>query len=924
MNDKNINEINKITDLISSLIHEYLYKKDYLKTLDIFQQELSEKIKSGQFYSLLNNNKVSYDSSSLINYFESGNKKKFMEHWCKIIPNNLKLTVPTLFKLDFNIEIYFSIYPILKPNANINDIRTLKSLKQNMEEFKIYLEQNNTEQFKTPEFLSYYALPYVADPRNNPIYAHLFTPEWTKCLKEQIQKCLDYYSPKNFNKLPILYDLTRGKKVITVNNNISNNLKDNNNNKKDENTIKELINDNKILNEENNMLKIKDDENKKIYIDAQKTWCSLALDIISYSFDLMDLYNKITNNQKNNTIDEINNKLLKYQNFLIKNFEELEKNNKNINEVDNMLNSKEFKIINNDTNIEDNPISKDIPNIKDNKSNNFDYISNIANSNKKDNISNMDINSNILNNSIKFNNLISSSDKKNRIINQKINENYSNKKNEKNLITNNYSNNLINMKKLIQALNKEIYIDDNKIAHILQEIRFRIYNKENPDIRKLTLFEIFYYDLLGTLSNSSIIFKQLLSNKILNLEVMKLVNGLANFNAGKNYLLSKNNLIEDIVKCMIAEKNDTELRQNCLGAIQKFTLRNEPQNKLIELNVIHYLVDIFTNQSDSLSDYSIEYGLALLMNLSLRKEGKEKFEAVGEKIIKIILNFLNCDNIQILTCINGMLYSLLKKKKFRELARNMGVEEKLKELEKFNNKQINKQIKYILDELNNYSSDKTDYNGDIKEESFAEEDINTKDDLNNIYNEYPEKKIYDEKYIEEHYKILSDFIITNNKLELIEKTKIIYFMNENINMTKGLLATINNISNDSSFRNEENNNIRIEEREEEIINTNMNEEENEDNNNYEEQRYECHVINENNNDFDDIYGRQDDGFAFKTKDKLKRTPPRQNKYEGQRYKYNVINENNNDFDDIYGRQDDGFAFKTKDKLKRTPPKQNKF
>ena len=61
-----------------------------------------------------------------------------------------------------------------------------------------------------------------------------------------------------------------------------------------------------------------------MYIDAQKTWCSLALDIISCSFDLLDIYNKITNNQRNSTIDEINNKLLKYQNFLVKNFDELE------------------------------------------------------------------------------------------------------------------------------------------------------------------------------------------------------------------------------------------------------------------------------------------------------------------------------------------------------------------------------------------------------------------------------------------------------------------------------------------------------------------------------------------------------------------------------------------------------------------------
>ncbi len=45
---------------------------------------------------------------------------------------------------------------------------------------------------------------------------------------------------------------------------------------------------------------------------------------------------------------------------------------------------------------------------------------------------------------------------------------------------------------------------------------------------------------------------------------------------------------------MISEKIDSELRQNCLGAIQKFILRAEHQNRLIELNVIHYIVDVFS------------------------------------------------------------------------------------------------------------------------------------------------------------------------------------------------------------------------------------------------------------------------------------------------------------------------------------------
>ena len=106
-------------------------------------------------------------------------------------------------------------------------------------------------------------------------------------------------------------------------------------------------------------------------------------------------------------------------------------------------------------------------------------------------------------------------------------------------------------------------------------------------------------------------------------------------------------------------------------------------------------------------------------------------------------------------------------------------------------------------------------------------------------------------------------------------------MNENLNMIKGLLITNSNRSNDSSFRKEER---EEKEEKEEGIKKNLdsndfNEEiNNEKNNDDEEENMNSNNAIKNNNDFDVIYGRQDDGFAFKTQDKLKRTPPRQTKY----------------------------------------------
>ena len=820
-------EINKTTDIISSLIHEYLYKKDYTKTLDIFQEELAEKIKQGKFYSPPITDYPT--SESLISYFKSGEKDKFLSHWTRLIPNNLILTESTLYKLNFYIQIYFAIYPILNPRTNINEEKIQKNLKKNMEEFKSFLERNKPQSESSSEFLAYYALPYIPDPRNNFTYVNLFKPEWTACIIEQIEKCVEYYSPNKVCNLPLLYDISMGKKIININNNINNNLRGYIG--KEGKKMKELI-------EENKDLKDKEENNKKIFLESQKNWCSLALDIINCSFDLVELCNKLSNNQNLANIDEISNKLIKYQNFLVNNLNDLNKNKISPEIKITPLNIKHVLSRESNINITSNT------NINNNVSISMNSINNIHKNSSPDTTTK------------KISNLsVSKELKKNKINKIEMKDS------------------IINMKKLNLILNSKHPIYNEKINHLFKEIREKIYSKDNT-LRALTLYQIFFYDILGALSNNSL-FKQLLSNKNINLEIIKLVNSLANYNIGKNYLLSNNNIIEDIVKLMIAENTDTPLRQNCLGSLQKFSLRNEPQNKLIELNVIHYLIDIFMFQGDILSDYSIEYGLALLMNLSLRKGGKEKFEAVGEKIINILIKYLKYDNIQILTCINGMLYSLIKMKKIRKLAVELGIIESLENLKKLKNEQINKQIKCIQDELNKYSENNIDdiNNTNEKEDLFAEEDIHAKDNYDTIINEYPESRIYDDIYKEKHYKILEEYLIKpNSELEKEEKIKINNFMNENLNMTKVLLMTNSNRSNDSDENPINNNNN----------NNNIKTEENYEDKNIKEnelhKKYNIIVDDyynmKNNNDFDDIYGRPDDGFAFKTNDKIGRTPPR--------------------------------------------------
>lgn len=719
-------ELNKSTDMISSLIHEYLLKKDYNKTLDSFQEEVTQKIKTNLYYKPYFQE---INETSVLKSFTLGNKIEFFKQWNRLIPSHIKLKETAYSKLEFFIEIYFAIFPLLGDKKMTPQIQ--KELKINMEDFKKYLETKEIELSKTTEFLAYYALPYVPNPKEHPSYQSLFSPEWTKELKEKIKQCIKNYLPSL--KYPVLYDLVSGSdedqgKIEAMRAYLESLSL--------ENVNVNVNEDNGKLIEEYKKLKAKEEKSKIAFVDSQKTWTNLALNIISYSFDLISFIKK--NNIENSPqIEKINKKLNKYQIFLKKNIEELEKNKNNSNNS-NLLIKRE-----------------DIETIQNSK-----YEDSIANQPTIEQIQPP------MNQSLQQQNTI--------IERKSIQIDYE-------------PSHLIDMKKFVTSLSKRTTDQENKQWYIFREIRVRIFRRSDITLKQLTLYSIFYYDLFGTYSKSSNMIHYLLSNEILNLEVMKLLNSIASLSKGRNYLLAKDTLIDDIVQCMIREKGDTDLRQNCLGTIQKFTLRTTPQNRLIELNVIHYIVDVFTYESNSLSEYSMEYGLALIMNLSLRKEGREKFEAVSERIMQILLNFMKKDNLQILTCINGTLYSLLKRKKFKIEAQKYNL---VNVLTNFNttNPQLKKQISYILEELSNPP----------EEEEYIEnfdEDINAKDDDELAYDEYSDVDSIDETLLEEHYKVLGEYIIRNEEINKNEEQILRKFMNNNPNMSANVnKSTINSIS----------------------------------------------------------------------------------------------------------------------------------
>ena len=151
-----------------------------------------------------------------------------------------------------------------------------------MEEFKKYLDSKQIELSKTTEFLAYYALPYVPNPKEHPSYKQLFTLEWVNGLKDKIKECIKNYLPSPSTKFPVLYELISNGED---NNQKIENLKDKNNNNNETNSNAKLLEmENGRLNEEIKKIKNKEEKSKIAFIESQKTWTNLTLGIINNYF----------------------------------------------------------------------------------------------------------------------------------------------------------------------------------------------------------------------------------------------------------------------------------------------------------------------------------------------------------------------------------------------------------------------------------------------------------------------------------------------------------------------------------------------------------------------------------------------------------------------------------------------------------------
>lgn len=102
----------------------------------------------------------------------------------------------------------------------------------------------------------------------------------------------------------------------------------------------------------------------------------------------------------------------------------------------------------------------------------------------------------------------------------------------------------------------------------------------------------------------------------------------------------------------------------------------------------------------ALSEYSLEYASALLLNLCLRRAGKAKCELEVELTLQVTLALLHHSDIQVRTFINGIMYSLLDLSLLKQRARALNLKAKLELLlEDSQEDELKRQLQYILNKL---------------------------------------------------------------------------------------------------------------------------------------------------------------------------------------------------------------------------------
>lgn len=667
--------------------------------------------------------KVAFLQQQFLDYLRSGNEAGFMDLWDKTFPLKDNAADPTFSQLDFNVHIYFAVYPLQEKSGLASP---QQELSRSLDSFKQFLESRGSELCKTPQYLSYYALPYVPDPKLHPSFRELFTDVWQKSLEERLFAFVG--SELQAENLPVLVKLlkTTAKAdadrpaVDNVNSVALSQLQDS------QEQLSALMNKHRIL---------QTDYHKLVTIASELVQALTAV-----------LHGEtITPGHLANIVQRLN----AFRRDAVAAASQQQSSSQSRHapapSPSNAVNKRP-------------PIAQQhLPPQA--------QVAEVVPSPALD--------------AAALNAAFTSKGSWERHLN-------------------------------MNAVSRDLGSGKQRNSALVQALRFYVLGSHYVKFQRQAVSQLVSHDLFkrhsGLAEPLDIAAFQLsneLEDRLYKEQVVKLVNVMCSSIQGRSYFLGQTDslnvmtvpngdrvtdlvhegvgifgqkLLELMVAEMRAEHGDTVYRQNLIVALQKLSLRRAAQTVMNKLGTISWVLDLLhsnirdANIGNELSDCSLEYAMALLMNLCLRSLGKSQCESEAGRVVKVLTDYLEHDNLQVRMYVHGSLYSILTRKALKEQAEAVGLADIL-EFQKSKSDDITaRQIEFVLQRLYQDANEATEDSQSIVDDSQSvdgQEDDYEDDDIE------ADELVIDENETEQLARVYSKSSPTSFGFELLQKQYLI-------------------------------------------------------------------------------------------------------------------------------------------------------
>ncbi|KAI9190240.1 LisH domain-containing protein armc9 [Blastocladiella emersonii ATCC 22665] len=161
----------------------YLTVSEFNETLSAFSKEYAAK---GNTFISIASGTATLNSAdvrdALLKSFERGERGQFFNLWDSHLSDGTRSSEEAM-RLEFYTSIHFAVFPV---NAHVDQTASKLPLSSTLDTFKAFLETRGAQLSQTAEFLQYYALPFIPDPRMHPTFATIFSAEWLGDLRRKL------------------------------------------------------------------------------------------------------------------------------------------------------------------------------------------------------------------------------------------------------------------------------------------------------------------------------------------------------------------------------------------------------------------------------------------------------------------------------------------------------------------------------------------------------------------------------------------------------------------------------------------------------------------------------------------------------------------------------------------------------------------